>query len=237
MPVLGAAKVYEVIEGDNLMKLLFDNTIFKLKTDAISMQNAKMRSENQFPCNVLMMVAPQHQRDIMRIPDAFRIDPLRQKDRKVRAYRDLLAGIAQATGGHPTVISLQHQHDLNVNTPKKLGLKCCFITEVRNEDGSYESRTCNNYAARFQAHCPQHSMAVSIQERRLYKGFASNANTDEEFHVIPFGTSVHIKIPNLNKDGYRHVSFTVEYQSVHRTYHNMERLLRAFGRFYRLSLR
>ena len=212
---------------------MFDNTIFKRSSPAIRMQNAKLRSENQFPDHTLMIVQPQHCRDLMKIPDVFRIDPLKQPDRKIRAYRNLLAGMVSIDDTAPQVISLQHQNDLNVNSPDQIGLKCCFITEVRKEDGTYLSKTCDNYAARFQAHCPIHSMAVSIQERQMYRGFASNVENPEDFHVIKFGTKVQIKIPNLNKDGYQHYNLLVAYQSVHKSYHKLEKLLKEFGRYYR----
>ena len=174
---------------------------------------------------------------INRIPDAFRIDPIAQPDRKIRAYRELLAGIAQTGGGTPTVISLQHQHDLNVNSTKKLGLKCCFITEVRNEDGTTVASTCNKYAARYQAYCPQHQVAVSVTERRMYKGFAVEHADPMEFHRIRIGEGIKIKVPNLNEDGYRHVFCQVARQSVHQSYHNYEKLVRYFGRHYRQSAR
>ena len=66
MPILGAAKVFEIFEGSSMMKILFNNSVFIRETDMISMQNAKMRTENQFPMNVLMIVAPQEYRDALR---------------------------------------------------------------------------------------------------------------------------------------------------------------------------
>ena len=216
---------------------MFDNSIFRKSSATVRMQNAKLRAENQFPDHTLMIVQPQHCRDMMKIPDVFRIDPLRLKDRKIQSYRNLLAGMASIDETPPQVISLQHQHDLNVNTPEQIGLKCCFITEVRNEDGSYLSKTCDQYAARYQAHCPTHSMAVSLQERRMYKGFASAEVNEDEFHLVDFGTKVHIKLPNHNKDGYCHQPMQVAYLSVHQNYHRIEKLLKEFGRFYRVGER
>ena len=216
---------------------MFDNSIFRNSSDTVRMQNAKLRAENQFPDHTLMIVQPQHCRDQMRIPDVFRIDPLRRSDRTIQSYRNLLAGTVSFEDLPPQVISLQHQHDLNVNTPEQCGLKCCFITEVRNEDGSYISKTCDEFAARFQAHCPKHSMAVSSQERKMYRGFASAETDSEDFHTIHFGTKVHIKLPNLNKEGFRSMPFEIAYQSVHRTYHRLEKLLREFGRYYRTGER
>ena len=128
---------------------------------------------------------------------------------------------------------MQHEHDLSVYSTAQMGLKCCFITEVRNEDGTYTSTTCPNFAARYQAHCPLHSVAVSTQERQMYKGFASKQQNDNEFHIIKFGTKVQIKLPNLNQEGFRHIPFEIEYQSVHRSYHKLELAVRKFGRYYR----
>ena len=216
---------------------MFDNSVFKRSTETVRMQNAKLRAENQFPDHTLMIVQPQHCRDMMRIPDVFRIDPLRRSDRKIQSYRNLLAGIAAVDESAPQVISLQHQNDLKVFSPMQIGLKCCFITEVRNEDGSYFSQTCDQFAARFQAHCPKHSMAVSIQERKMYSGFASADNDSDDFHDVHFGTKVQIKLPNLNKEGFRHQAFTVAYQSVHKTYHRIEEVLREFGRYHRVGER
>ena len=217
---------------------MFDNSVFKNSSDTVRMQNAKLRSENQFPDHTLMIVQPQHCRDMMKIPDVFRIDPIKRSDRKIQSYRNLLAGIASVDETTPQVISLHHENDLNVNSPTQIGLKCCFITEVRNEDGSYLSKTCDEFAARFQAHCPKHSMAVSPQERRMYSGFAASPEDEsDDFLLVNFGTKVQIKIPNLNKEGYRHTPFTVAYLSVHKTYHRLERLLEEFGRYYRIGER
>ena len=236
MPVIGATMVFQSIEGDNLAKILFDNRVFQVSSEMVSMQNAKIRNQNQFPDHMMMIVQPQHVRDSMRIPDVFRIDPVRQSDSRIQDYRNLLAGIALANGNAMQVVSLQHDRDSDVYSPEQIGLRCCFITEVRNDDGSYMSVTCSNFAARHQAHCPTHSMAVSLQERKMYEGFASK-DAEMSFNIIEFGTNVQIKIPNFNKDGFRHQPFEVEYQSVHRQYHSLEKLVRMFGRHYRLTLR
>ena len=236
MPVVGASMVFKAVEGDNMAKILFDNKVFQTSSEMVSIQNAKIRNKNQFPDHMMMIAQPQHVRDSMRIPDVFRIDPVRQSNERIQDYRDLLAGMSLANDFAPQVVSLSHQRDPEAFSPKQIGLKCCFITEVRNDDGTYMSVTCSNFAARFQAHCPTHSMAVSLQERRMYEGFAST-EAETSFSIVEFGTKVQIKIPNLNKNGFRHQPFEVEYQSVHRQYHNIENLVRMFGRHYRLTLR
>ena len=84
MPVLGTAKVFEIVESEAMTKLLFDGSVFTQSTMKIRVQNAKLRQQNQITEYALMVVQPQHIRDAMKIPDVFRIDPVRQSNRKIQ---------------------------------------------------------------------------------------------------------------------------------------------------------